>query len=69
MIDSVSTEKSQLAVRMPTGRTPLIFSSVSAARKVSSRSAPGGSVVFASCIHEWMPISWPSAATPRTSSG
>ena len=69
MMDSVSTEKSQLAVRMPTGRVPARLSSTSAARKVRSRSAPGGSVVLASWIQEWMPISWPSAATPRTSSG
>ena len=69
MMDMVSTEKSQLAVRMPTGRTPATFSSVSAARNVSSRSAPGGRRVLASWIQEWMPISCPSAATARTSSG
>jgi hypothetical protein len=47
MISSVSTEKSQLAVRMPTGRRPATFSSTSAARKVRSRSTPGGSPVLA----------------------
>ena len=69
MMPKVLGEKSQLAVRIPTGRTPATFSSVSAARKVRSRSAPGGRRVFASWIQEWMPISCPSAATARTSSG
>ncbi len=69
MMPMVSTEKSQLAVRIPTGRVPLNRSSTSAARNVKSRSAPGGSLVLASWIQEWMPISCPSPATPRTSSG
>ncbi len=66
----VAVEKSQLAVRMPTGRRPpAARSSTSAARRVSSRSLPGGRAVFDSWIQEWMPISWPSAATARISSG
>ena len=65
----VSTEKSQLAVRMPTGRTPASPSSSSTARNVRSRSTPGGSLVLASWIQEWMPISCPAPATARTSSG
>ena len=35
----VWSEKSQLGVRMPTGRTPLSFSSVSRARPVRSSSS------------------------------
>ena len=69
MMAMVSSEKAHEAVRMPTGRVPAIFSSVSAARNVRSRSMPGGKVVLASWIQEWMPISCPSAATARTSSG
>ena len=47
-----SAEKSQDAVRIPTGRRPDNFSNTSAARKVRLRSTPGGSCVFASCIQE-----------------
>ena len=48
MMFSVLTEKSQLAVRIPTGARPASFASTSAARSVSSRSVSPGSVVFAS---------------------
>ena len=42
MMSSVLMLKSQLAVRMPTGRRPARRSSTSAARKDRSRSTPGG---------------------------
>jgi hypothetical protein len=54
---------------MPTGRTPEIRSSSSAARICRSRSSFGGSLLFSSWIQPWMPISWPSPASPRISSG
>jgi hypothetical protein len=61
--------KSHDGVRMPTGRTPVTFSSTSAARICRSRSTAGGSTELRSWIQPWMPTSWPSATTARCSSG
>ena len=66
---SVFGLKSHDGVRMPTGRTPVIFSSMSAERICRSRSASSGSTELRSWIQPWMPTSWPSATTRRCSSG
>ena len=54
---------------MPTARVPVIFSSVSAARKCRSRSTISGNTEFSSWIQPCSPISCPSAITRRCSSG
>ena len=54
---------------MPTGRTPVTFSSVSAARQWSARSAASGSTELSSWIQPCKPISCPSPMTRRCSSG
>ena len=69
LISNVCWLKSQEGVRRPTGRLPDISSSVSAERRIKSRSASRGKLEFSSWIHPWMPISWPSATTRRCSSG
>ena len=69
VIASVCGEKSQDGVRMPTGRRPVTFSSMSAARICRSRSEASGRIELRSWIQPWMPISWPSATTRRCSSG
>ena len=57
VIASVCGLKSHDGVRMPTGRTPAMRSSVSAERICSSRSASTGSTELRSWIQPWMPIS------------
>ncbi len=66
---SVCGEKSHDGVRMPTGRWPETFSSMSAERICRSRSEISGRIELRSWIQPWMPISWPSATARRCSSG
>ena len=61
--------KSQLGVRMPTGRMPVISSSLSAARICRSRSSSGASALLSSWIQLWIATSWPSATARRCSCG